>query len=123
MPAVETMKPTTDDFAAMLEESFAGTAMMEGRVVPATVTAVGSDFITVDDHRLLARADVARVRAVHRVVLEEMREGLGIGEIVDGDEVEIDALFLGRAHDLSPNAPEPVDADTYCHDSFKLPWT
>ncbi len=37
MPAVETMKPTTDDFAAMLEESFAGTAMMEGRVVPATV--------------------------------------------------------------------------------------
>ncbi|HEX5006270.1 MAG TPA: 30S ribosomal protein S1 [Hyphomonadaceae bacterium] len=48
MPAVDTLKPTTDDFAAMLEESFAGTAMMEGRVVPATVTAVGSDFITVD---------------------------------------------------------------------------
>jgi small subunit ribosomal protein S1 len=42
------MKPTTSDFAALLEESFAGTAMMEGRVVPATVTAVGNDFITVD---------------------------------------------------------------------------
>jgi small subunit ribosomal protein S1 len=48
MPAVATMNPTTDDFAAMLEESFAGASMMEGRVVPATVTAVGSDFITVD---------------------------------------------------------------------------
>ena len=48
MPAVETMNPTTDDFAAMLEESFAGAAMIEGRVVPATVTAVGNDFITVD---------------------------------------------------------------------------
>ncbi|HVY90199.1 MAG TPA: 30S ribosomal protein S1 [Hyphomonadaceae bacterium] len=48
MPAVDTMKPTTSDFAAMLEESFAGSAMMEGRVVPATVTAVGNDFITVD---------------------------------------------------------------------------
>jgi small subunit ribosomal protein S1 len=48
MPAAQTMTPTTDDFAAMLEESFAGAAMIEGRVVPATVTAVGSDFITVD---------------------------------------------------------------------------
>ncbi|HEY7798764.1 MAG TPA: 30S ribosomal protein S1 [Hyphomonadaceae bacterium] len=48
MPAVDTLKPTTDDFAAMLEESFAGAAMMEGRVVPATVTATGNDFITVD---------------------------------------------------------------------------
>jgi small subunit ribosomal protein S1 len=48
MPAVETMKPTTDDFAAMLEESFAGSSMIEGRVVPATVTATGNDFITVD---------------------------------------------------------------------------
>src|SRR5690242_18881117 len=48
MPAAQTMTPTTDDFAAMLEESFAGAGMIEGRVVPATVTAVGSDFITVD---------------------------------------------------------------------------
>src|SRR5262245_21724101 len=48
MPAVDTLKPTTDEYAAMLEESFAGSSMMEGRVVPATVTATGSDFITVD---------------------------------------------------------------------------
>ncbi|HOY77857.1 MAG TPA: 30S ribosomal protein S1 [Hyphomonadaceae bacterium] len=48
MPAVQTLNPTTDDFAAMLEESFSGSAMIEGRVVPATVTGVGSDFITVD---------------------------------------------------------------------------
>ncbi len=47
MPVAQ-MNPTTDDFAALLDESFAGTAMIEGRVVPATVTAVGSDFITVD---------------------------------------------------------------------------
>jgi small subunit ribosomal protein S1 len=48
MPAVQTLNPTTDDFAAMLEESFSGSAMIEGRVVPATVTGVGSDFVTVD---------------------------------------------------------------------------
>ncbi|MDP3492383.1 MAG: S1 RNA-binding domain-containing protein, partial [Hyphomonadaceae bacterium] len=48
MPATATMNPTTDDFAALFEESFAGANMIEGRVVEATVTAVGSDFITVD---------------------------------------------------------------------------
>ena len=42
------MNPSTDDFAALLEESFAGSSMIEGRVVPATVTSVGGDFITVD---------------------------------------------------------------------------
>ena len=47
MPVAQ-MNPSTDDFAALFEESFAGSAMIEGRVVPATVTAVGSDFITVD---------------------------------------------------------------------------
>ena len=46
--ALATLNPSTDDFAAMLDESFAGSAMIEGRVVPATVTSVGSDFITVD---------------------------------------------------------------------------
>ena len=48
MPAAQTMTPTTDDFAAMLEDSFAGAGMIEGRVVPATVIAIANDFITVD---------------------------------------------------------------------------
>ncbi len=48
MPAAATMNPSTDDFAAMFEDSFSGSGMIEGRVVPATVTAVASDFITVD---------------------------------------------------------------------------
>ncbi len=47
MPVAQ-MNPTTDDFAALFEESFSGSGMIEGRVVPATVTAVASDFITVD---------------------------------------------------------------------------
>jgi small subunit ribosomal protein S1 len=47
MPAVD-MNPTTDDFAAMFAESFSDGNMIEGRVVPATVTDVSGDFITVD---------------------------------------------------------------------------
>jgi small subunit ribosomal protein S1 len=42
------MNPTKDDFAALFAESFSDGAMIEGRVVPATVTDVTGDFITVD---------------------------------------------------------------------------
>jgi small subunit ribosomal protein S1 len=81
------MKPTTDDFAALLEESFAGTAMMEGRVVPATVTAVGNDFITVDvglktEGRIPTREFAAdevppTVGSIVEVYLERIENALG----------------------------------------------
>ena len=44
----ETMNPTTDDFAALFEDSFAGSQMTEGRVVPATVVEIENDFVLVD---------------------------------------------------------------------------
>ncbi len=87
MPAVQTMTPTTDDFAAMLDESFAGASMIEGRVVPATVTAVGSDFITVDvglktegriPTREFAADEVApKVGEIVEVYLERIENALG----------------------------------------------
>ncbi len=46
--AQQSMNPTTNDFAAMLEESLAGRGMIEGRVVPATVVAIENDFVVVD---------------------------------------------------------------------------
>jgi small subunit ribosomal protein S1 len=42
------LNPTIQDFAAMLEESLVGRGMIEGRVVPATVTAIENDFVVVD---------------------------------------------------------------------------
>jgi small subunit ribosomal protein S1 len=84
---VATMNPSTDDFAALLEESFAGSAMIEGRVVPATVTAVGSDFITVDvglktEGRIPAREFAAdevqpTLGAIVEVYLERIENALG----------------------------------------------
>ncbi|MEL6567435.1 MAG: 30S ribosomal protein S1 [Pseudomonadota bacterium] len=44
----ETMNPSTDDFAAMFEDSAAASAMTEGNVVPATVLAVENDAVIVD---------------------------------------------------------------------------
>ncbi len=84
---VATMNPTTDDFAALFEDSFAGSAMIEGRVVPATVTAVGGDFITVDvglktEGRIPAREFAAdetqpTVGSIVEVYLERIENALG----------------------------------------------
>jgi small subunit ribosomal protein S1 len=81
------MNPSTDDFAALLEESFAGSAMIEGRVVPATVTSVGGDFITVDvglktEGRIPLREFASdetqpTVGAIVEVYLERIENALG----------------------------------------------
>ena len=61
-------------------------------------------------------AHVAVVRAVDGVVLEEMRERLGVGEVVDRDEVEVrDALLFRRPHHLPPDPAEAVDTNPNCH--------
>ena len=44
----ETLNPSTDDFAAMFEDSAAATAMTEGKVVPATVISIENDAVVVD---------------------------------------------------------------------------
>ena len=44
----DSMNPTTDDFAAMFEDSAAANAMTEGKVVPATVIAIENDAVIVD---------------------------------------------------------------------------
>ena len=46
--STETMNPSTNDFAAMFEESAAAAAMQEGQVVPATVISADNDVLVVD---------------------------------------------------------------------------
>ncbi len=85
--ATATLNPTTDDFAALFEESFSGSGMIEGRVVPATVTSVAGDFITVDvglktEGRIPAREFAAdevqpTVGAIVEVYLERIENALG----------------------------------------------
>ena len=85
------MNPSTQDFAAMLEESLVGRGMVEGRVVPATVVAIENDFVVVD----------VGLKTEGRIPLREfMAEGEGpapkAGEIV---EVYLDRIenALGEA--------------------------
>ena len=46
--AQDTMTPTTDDFASMLEASFETNDMSEGSVVKGTVTAIEKDIALID---------------------------------------------------------------------------
>ncbi|MEL6257995.1 MAG: 30S ribosomal protein S1 [Pseudomonadota bacterium] len=48
MSELETLTPSSDDFAAMFEDSAAAAAMNEGKVVPATVVAIENDAVIVD---------------------------------------------------------------------------
>ena len=58
----------------------------------------------------LGRRDLVGQGAEHRVVLQQVRERRGAGEVVDGNEV--DGLVTHRCtHDVAPDSPEPVDPD------------
>ncbi|MBO6796049.1 30S ribosomal protein S1 [Maricaulis sp.] len=76
--STETLTPTTDDFAAMLEASLAGRDLAEGQVVKGTVTAIENDVVVVD----------VGLKTEGRV---PMREFTGPGSEAPsvGDEVEV----------------------------------
>ena len=104
------MNPSTDDFAALFEESFAGSAMIEGRVVSATVTSVGGDFITVDvglkTEGLIPLREFAAdetqptVGAIVEVYLERIENALG-DAVLSRDKAKREEAWtrLERVHD------------------------
>jgi small subunit ribosomal protein S1 len=104
------MNPSTDDFAALFEESFAGSAMIEGRVVSATVTSVGGDFITVDvglktEGRIPLREFAAdetqpAIGAIVEVYLERIENALG-DAVLSRDKAKREEAWtrLERVHD------------------------
>ena len=70
------------------------------------------------------RARVARVlgAAVDGVVVVEVRERLGVGEVVDGDDLEVfrQLALDERADDAATDAAEAVDGDLRGHGARKL---
>jgi hypothetical protein len=58
---------------------------------------------------------LGRELPVDGVVCEEMREGRGIGDVVDGDDLQIGASLVGRAHEAAADAAEAVDGDAGGH--------
>ena len=89
MSATETMNPSTDDFAAMFEDSTGATTLQEGRVVPATVVAITGDNLILD----------VGLKVEGRVPMKEFlleEEKPKVGDIVE--------VFLDRIENLMGEA-------------------
>ena len=88
-------------------------------LLPGQLRGVGlaghADAPAVDDQRVVLDLDRAREDAVHGVVLEQMAQRPGVGEVVDRHELEVGALPQGRADDEPADAAEAVDAYTHTH--------
>ncbi len=79
MTSTQSMNPTRDDFAAMLDQSFSSRGMIEGRVVPATVVAIENDFVVVD----------IGLKTEGRIAMREFITDDGAGAPKVGDIVEV----------------------------------
>ncbi|MEZ5839818.1 MAG: 30S ribosomal protein S1 [Hyphomicrobiales bacterium] len=71
--------PTREDFAALLEESFAKADMQEGTVVKGTIVAIEKDLAVID----------VGLKTEGRVALKEFGARAKDGELKIGDEVEV----------------------------------
>jgi len=80
---IESLNPTTDDFAAMLEASLETNNMKEGGVVTGTITGIEKDIVIVD----------VGLKTEGRIPLREFYEPGNADPVKVGDQVEI---FLER---------------------------
>ncbi len=83
MTNTETLNPSVDDFAAMLEESFSSSSPLEGSVVKGIIIAIENDLAIID----------VGLKTEGRVSLREFQTPGEDVELKVGDEVEV---FLER---------------------------
>jgi hypothetical protein len=74
-----------------------------------------ADLAPVERDDVAVARHLGRELPVDGVVGEEMREGGGIGDVVDGDDLQIGASLVGRAHEAAADAAEAVDGDAGGH--------
>jgi len=83
MTNTESLNPSVDDFAAMLEESFSASSPLEGSVVKGIIIAIENDLAIID----------VGLKTEGRVALREFQTPGEDVELKTGDEVEV---FLER---------------------------
>src|SRR5216117_2372215 len=74
------------------------------------------DLAPVDEDGLALGGDVGLEVAVDGIVLQEVRQGLGIGEVVDADHLDLAVRLERGAEEDAPDAAESVDADSNTHE-------
>src|SRR5580658_137541 len=72
------------------------------------------DLLAVDGDGIGIRVDFRVEASEDGIVLKQMGEGLGVGEIINGDEFDVAAVY-GGANDVAADAAEAVDAYFDCH--------
>ena len=76
------------------------------------------DRLAVDDQGVPLRLDSAGKAPVDRVVLQQVRQGFGVGDVVDADELDLGLIrHRRRAEHVPSDAAEPVDPYPNRHDS------
>jgi len=73
------------------------------------------DLAPIDRDRPLGGLDPAREAPEGRVELEQMRKGVRVRDVVDGDEVEVCPRLVRGPEQIAPDAAEPVDPHPDCH--------
>ena len=88
---------------------------LHAEVAPRDLGGIGdgedAQLLAVDGDAVVGVLDVVRDRAMHRVVLQQIRERRGVGEIVDGDEFDVELSLERGADHVASDAPETVDSN------------
>jgi hypothetical protein len=79
------------------------------------------DLVAVDAQPVARGLDRARVAAQGRVVLGQLGQRLGVGQVVDRHELDVGAGRLGGTEHVAADAAETVDTDAYGHGAENLP--
>ena len=97
---------------------------VHAELAPGQVGRIGfaedGDAPAVDDDRRLVGLDAPREGAVDAVVLEQMRERRGVGEVVERDPFDVGPAVVGRAERCAAHAAEAVDGDSNGHCSSSV---
>ncbi len=121
-------------FFAPAARCLAASSRFVNRPVPSKTTSTPSAFhgssagsltdstlkvVAIDRNAVGGRRDAGVKVSEHRVVLQQVSQGCGIGEIVHRHEIDVLVAERG-AHDVAPDSPESVDADANGHESAPL---
>ena len=87
---------------------------LRAMIAPGNVGRIGTgenaQLFAVDGNAVRRVSDRIRDRAMHRVVFEEIRERRCVGQIVDGDKLDVVRMPLQRrASDVAPDSPKSVN--------------
>jgi hypothetical protein len=76
---------------------------------------VDRNRLAVNNDCTVSGFDLARERPVVGVVLEQVRERRGVGQIVDPDEVDVSAGFVSSAKNVTADTAKSIDSNFYRH--------